>query len=151
MLLKQICELANTELTQVEAAVDHMFRELGLDVIFTQHFKNRILDQEGEGRVDHLPNSDARDTDVTAEQVYKAFSALKTTYGKQLMKAKHNPEQFVGVLKDISTKLNIPFTIDYDKIYSGLHKLYASTIMRKANFTPNSVYDKVLKVKSNAS
>lgn len=138
MLLTDISEMAQADLNAVEQAVDHMFREIGLDVIFTQHFKNRILDN----------GSEARDTDVSAEEVYNAFAALKQTYGKTLMKAKHDPHEFVGVLKDISTKLNIPFAIDYDRIYKGLHKLNATTIMRKDKFVPNSIYDKVLPVKS---
>jgi CRISPR/Cas system CSM-associated protein Csm2 small subunit len=138
MLLKDIFEMSAPDLSNTENTVDAMFRDLGLDVIFTQHFKNRILDQ----------GTEARDIDVSSEEIVNAFAALKAQYGKALMKAKHNKEEFVGILKDISTKLNIPFAIDYDKIYSGLHKLTATTLMRKQNFKPNSIYDKVLPVKS---
>lgn len=148
MLLVDICEMATVDLNNVEHAIDQMFRDIGLDVIFSQHFKNRILDNGEIGRKDSDANSAARDTNISAKELYNAFAALKQTYGKALLKAKHNKEEFIGVLKDMSTKLNIPFSIDYDKIYSGLHKLQASTIMRKGDFVPNSIYDKVLPVKS---
>lgn len=148
MLLKDIHEMATADLNNVEHAIDALFQQIGLDVIFSQHFKNRVLDNGESGRRDHLANSDARDTDISAQELYQAFAALKQTYGKALLKAKFNKEEFTGILKDISTKLNIPFVIDYDRVYSGLHKLQASTIMRKGNFAPNSVHDKVLPVKS---
>lgn len=138
MLLKDINEMAMQDVDAAEREVDEMFRAIGLDVIFTQHFKNRIADNTPE----------SRDTDVTEREIASAFSALKQQYGKQLLKAKFDKAQFQGLLKDISTKLNIPFAIDYDRVYSGLHKLYAKTIMRKDNFTPSSPYEKILPVKS---
>jgi hypothetical protein len=148
MLLEDICEMASADLSNVEHDIDQMFRDIGLDVIFTQHFKNRLLDAGQKDRADHLPNSAARDTDVSSKELYAAFAALKSTYGKSLLKAKFNREEFTGILKDMTTKLNIPFVIDYDRVYSGLHKLTASTIMRKGDFKPNSIHDKVLPVKS---
>ena len=50
-----------------ELASDILFRDLVLDVQFSQHFKNRVLDN----------GSEARDTDVTAREIFRAFNALK--------------------------------------------------------------------------
>lgn len=137
MLLKDIVEMAQASMAPLEHAIDNMFRELGLDVYFSDHFKQRILDN---GR-------EARDTDVTPQEIFKAFNKLKVKYGQALFNARNNPEEFVGILKDISTNLNIPFTIDYNKIHNGLHKLTAITLMRKKNFVPNSSGGKILTVK----
>jgi len=139
MLIKDILlEMPPADLQKAELAIDVMFRDIGLDVEFTRHFKNRVLDD----------GSEARDTDVTARELFRAFNALKIQYGDQLLKARNDPKEFVAILKDASTNLNIPFVIDYDKIYNGLHKLTATTLMRKRNFVPNRQGGKILTVKT---
>lgn len=131
-------EMPESDLQKAELAIDVMFRELGLDVQFSQHFKNRVLDN----------GSEARDTDVSAREVFRAFNALKVKYGERLMAASNNRKEFVAILKDMSTDLNIPFVIDYDRAYKGLHKLKATTLMRKRNFIPNRDGGEVLPVKT---
>jgi len=135
-LVDILLEMPPSDLQKAELAIDAMFRELGLDVQFTQHFKNRVLDN----------GSEARDTDVTGRELFKVFNALKIQYGDQLLKAKDNPKEFVAILKDASTNLNIPFVIDYNRVYRGLHKLTATTLMRKRNFVPNRDGGKILTV-----
>ena len=135
MKLNDLFEMSDNDLDRAEQAIDSMFRELGLDIIFTKHFRERTI---GDG---------ARDADVTAKEVFSAFNKLKVRYGRELYAAKDNPEQFVGLLKDISTSINMPFSIDYDRVSKGLHNLRVVTVMRKKNFVPNSDGGKVLTVK----
>lgn len=137
-LVDILLEMPPADLQKAELAIDIMFRDIGLDVQFSQHFKNRVLDD----------GSEARDTDVTAREIYKAFNALKIKYGERLMAASNNRKEFVAILKDMSTDLNIPFVIDYDRAYKGLHKLKATTLMRKRNFVPNRDGGEVLPVKT---
>ena len=134
-------EMPESDLQRAELAIDNMFRQLGLDVQFAQHFKNRVLDN----------GSEARDTDVTAKEIFKAFNSLKIKYGQKLINAKHNKAEFVAILKDMSTNLNIPFVIDYDRAYNGLHKLKATTLMRKRNFVPNKDGGEILPVNTERS
>lgn len=136
MLLKDIVEMAQSSMAPLENAIDNMFRELELDVYFSNHFKQRILDN----------GTEARDVDVSAQDIFKAFNKLKIKYGDALFNARRNPKEFVGILKDISTNLNIPFTIDYDKFNKRFHKLTAITLMKKRNFMPNARGGKVLTV-----
>ena len=137
MRLKQFLnEMAQRDLQSLEHIVDDMFRQIGLDVYFTNHFRQRILDN---GR-------EARDTDVTPDEIYNAFKKMKMQYGSRLYDARTDPKEFIGILKDISTNLNIPFTIDYDKVHKGLHKLTAMTLMRKKHFVPNANGGRILTV-----
>ena len=142
-----LLELSHRDSVELERQLDKMFRNLGLDVEFSQHFLNRVLDPDEEGRRDSDHNSAARDTDVTPEEVMNAFAEMKKKYGRELWHARKNPEEFTAVLKDISSSLNIQFSIDYDKVGKKLHQLNAITLMKKKHFTPTGG-DKLLKVRS---
>lgn len=137
-------ELSYSDSVDLERKLDQMFRSLGLDVEFSQHFLNRVLDPDEKGRRDSDHNSAARDTDVTADEIVDAFSELKRKHGKRLYKARNNPREFVAVLKDVSSDLNIPFSIDYDRVKRKMHELKAITLMRKKNFRTKG--DEVLRV-----
>lgn len=140
MHIQQLLEMSNRELFSAEQQIDRLFRDIGLDVKFSRHAMNRMLDPDDPARRDYDANQYARDTDVTQEELVAAFKEMKQKYGSQLLKARSNPEAFVGVLKDVATKLNLPFVIDYDIVRKRVHDLVVKTVMRKDNFkTDHSV------------
>ena len=139
MKLKElITEMPYAEIKHAEDDIDKLFRDIGLDVEFSKHFKDRISDD----------SYDSRDSDVTYNELFKAFKELKDKYGQYLINARQRPKEFIAILKDATTNLNIPFSIDYDKIYNGLHKLKAFTLMRKKNFVPNKTGEKILTIRT---
>lgn len=134
MRLQHLKEMSNRELFSAEQQIDRLFRDIGIDVRFSRHAMNRVLDDNDPARREYDANQYARDTDVTQEELVAAFKQLKDKYGRLLLKARDNPEEFVGVLKDVATKLNLPFVIDYDIVRKRMHDLVVKTIMRKADF-----------------
>lgn len=133
-----VVEMAISDISRTERELDKMFRDIGLDVQFSHHFKDRLSNNSSLGR----------ESDISHEELLKVFSELKKKYGKQLLMARNNPKEFVGLLKDITTQLNIPFTIDYDKIYNGLHKLKAITVMRKKHFGSDNFGNEIFSVRT---
>lgn len=129
-----LTELSWDEAKRVEQYLDRMFKNLGLDVEFSKHFLDRVVDEDDYRRDGY---SSARDSDVSKEELIDAFTHLKQKYGRKLYMARKNPREFSAILKDVSTDLNIPFTIDYDKVEKKMHELRAITAMRKKHFVSN--------------
>ena len=127
-------EMSHSDAVSTENALDMLFADIGLDVEFSKHFLNRTLDDGQKGRNDYHAHSKSREKDITKEEIINVFSELKKHYGKKLYDARNDANEFVGVRKDATTHLNIPFSIDYDKVYNKMHKLTAITVMRKDNF-----------------
>lgn len=137
MKLKEIViEMSFANVVNLENQVTQLFNDIGLRVQFSKHFKDRV------------DNNYGRESSVTEDEILKMFLQLKRRYGRQLFNAKNRPKEFIGLLKDASTNLNIPFSIDYDKVYNGLHKLNAITIMRKKNFQNDSFDNTVFQVRT---
>jgi hypothetical protein len=118
MKLKDLYEMSMQDLKDAEHVIEYLFKDLGIDVIWTTHFKDRI-----QGRED----------DVTKFELAGAFQKMKQRYGDRLRAARDNHKEFVGVLKDLATELNIPFAIDFDRRNPLKNKyvLRGITIMRK--------------------
>lgn len=118
MRLNDLFEMSLIDLRGVELAIEQLFKDLRLDVIWTVHFKERILNREQQ---------------VTPEELFFAFKKLKNKYGKRLQQAKDNEERFVGILKDMAADLNIPFVVDFSRENTQNHKYHLKgiTIMRK--------------------
>lgn len=134
MKLQQLYELSNRELFSAERKIDNLLRDIGLDVKFSRHAMNRILDPDDSARREYDGNQSARDTDITGDELVTVFKEFKNKYGRQLLNARNNPEAFIGVLKDASTQLNLPFVIDYDIVRKRVHDLVVKTVMRKSDF-----------------
>lgn len=118
MKLCDLHEMSMQDLRDAEYVIEFLFKDLGLDVVWTTHFKERII---------------GREADVTKFELAGAFQKLKQKYGERLRQARDNHREFIGVLKDIATELNIPFAIDFDRRNSRNNKyvLRGITIMRK--------------------
>jgi hypothetical protein len=89
--------------------LDKLFRPLGIDVRFTNHFKERLL---------------GRERKVTGDEVYQTFQRLREKYNDKLKHAKRTGD-YTAVLKDFSNELNIVFAINNPE------RLDAITIMQK--------------------
>jgi len=111
-------EMSAQDLQDAERVIEYLFKHLNLDVVWTTHFKDRIQ---------------GRESDVTKYELAGAFQKMKEKYGERLLAARENHREFVGVLKDLATELNIPFAIDFDRKNSlnNKYKLRGITIMRK--------------------
>lgn len=135
MRLVDLYEMSYRDLKDAEYIIEYLFKDLGLDVVWTTHFVERI---------------EGREADVSKEELIEAFKKMKLKYGQRLMLARDKQEEFVGVLKDLAADLNIPFAIDFDKKRPGQnkYKLRGITIMRKnpAAFRSNMAGGTELKV-----
>lgn len=105
------------QLILVEDYADKLFRELGLDVEFSKHFRERI-------------NDPRNPKPITAAELIGLF---RRAYQKSGKKIAEMPPQAEAVLKDMRTDLNTPFIIQYDK-RNGDMDLVLKTIMRKKDF-----------------
>lgn len=115
--------VSSEQLTLIEDYADKLFRELGLDVEFSKHFKERI-------------NDPRNPKPITAEELIGLF---KKAYKKSGKKIAEMPPYAEAVLKDMMTDINTPFVIEYDR-RNGELDLVLKTIMRKKNFmTTNEI------------
>lgn len=108
------------ELNRVEKIADALWKNLGVDVKFTRHFFDRVNDERN-----RIP--------ITPDELIDLFKKEYQKYGKVIANSKDE-----AVMKDILTKINLPFAIN---TRGDSKQLVAKTVMRKSNFlTPNHVY-----------
>lgn len=123
--------MTRRELVQAEKIIDGLFRDLRLDIEFSRHFEDRVM---------------GRESDVEAKELKDAFRDLKKKYAEDLIAAKDSDAEFTAILQDMSTYLNIPFSINYDEKGRKMYVLKGLTIMRKRDFKPNKEGGKLLRV-----
>ena len=118
MKLADLFEMSMQDLRTAEDLIERMFKDLELDVIWTTHFKERIV---------------GREENVSLPELVDAFRRMKQKYGPALQASKDNHERFEAVLKDLAHDLNIPFAIDFSHKdpRSRKYNLRGITIMRK--------------------
>ena len=90
--------ISTEQLVAVEEYADKLFKELGLDVEFSRHFKERIKDPRNE-------------KPITAAELIGLFKRAYQKSGKKIADMPPNAE---AVLKDMRTDINTPFTCDVD-------------------------------------
>lgn len=115
--------ISQEQLDLVEEYADRLFGELGLDVEFSNHFRERMNDPRNRNPI----------------SVTELIGLFRKAYEKSGKKIADMPPKAEAVLKDMSTDINTPFVIEYDRKNGGLD-LLLKTIMRKKNFmTSNEV------------
>lgn len=121
-------EISKMQLSVIEKSLDKLFNKLGLDVEFSGHFLERLNDsRNGEP--------------ITISELINVYNSLYDKFGIKLSKTDSEIEE---VVKSISTMINIPLNINFNKKSKKI-ELMAKTIMRKQDFkTPSPV----LKVES---
>lgn len=105
------------ELVQLEQMLDKMYASLGIDVEFTRHFLDRVNDPRNQKQ-------------ITISELAKLFKEQYHKHGKRI--AQLGPDA-QAVLKDLSTNVNLPFVLDWNRQSQEL-ELIAKTVMRKKNF-----------------
>ena len=112
------------DIQQLEQFADRIFANVGIDVEFTNHFKDRV-------------NSERNQKPIVPAELTRLFKQERKRYGKPIAQMGPDSE---AVLRDVQTDINVPFALVLDKDNNELD-LIAKTVMRKKDFsTPNRVF-----------
>jgi hypothetical protein len=109
--------ITTRELDLVEDYADKLFKELGLDVEFSKHFRERV-------------NDPRNSKPITPAELIGLFKRAYSKSGKEISEM---PPSAEAVIQDMRTDLNTPFVIEYDT-RTGELDLVMKTIMRKKGF-----------------
>lgn len=114
-------EISYQELNQIEKFADNLWKSLGIDVDFSRHFLDRV-------------NDERNGKPISSAELIRLFKKEYERNGKKIA----NMDDSEAVMKDLLTKINLPFVIN-DRF--NHRELVAKTIMRKDNFrTPNKEF-----------
>jgi phosphoribosylanthranilate isomerase len=115
--------ISRVQLSFIEKALDKLFAKLGIDVEFSGHFLDRLNDPRNIEQ-------------ITVAELSNVYHSLYDKFGITISKT---PEEIEEVIKSLSTDINIPVNIHFDRKTNKID-LVAKTIMRKKNFkTTNPV------------
>ena len=105
----------------IEKYADKLFKSVGIDVVFTKHFLDRVNDRRNQ-------------KDITQSELIRLFKQTHKKYGKKIAKLGADAE---AVITDMKTDVNMPFILTWDKVNQEID-LIAKTVMRKKDFkTPD--------------
>ncbi len=117
-------EMTRQEIVELEKYLDGVFKKVGIDIEFTRHFLDRVNDKRNKNQ-------------ITKKELLDLYKMEYVKYAKEIASKKDN---FQAVLNDKSSKINIPFALNWNK-RTNMMELVAKTVMRKANFrTSNTKY-----------
>jgi hypothetical protein len=120
----ELMSVTAVDIQQLEQFADRIFANVGIDVEFTKHFKDRV-------------NSERNAKPIVPAELTRLFKQERKRYGKPIAQMGPDSE---AVMRDLQTDINVPFALVLDKDNDELD-LIAKTIMRKDNFsTPNRVF-----------
>jgi len=116
-------KISKSELKVIEKELDKLWKVLNVDIVFTNHFFDRLNDPRNKQQVDK-------------DELIDAYKKLFKKFGKKIsgkiFQVKTKAE-FEAVIKDINTNINVPFVLKFDSKNNELD-LVAQTIMRKKGF-----------------
>ena len=116
--------VTSVDIQQLEQFADRIFANVGIDVEFTKHFKDRV-------------NSERNAKPIVPAELTRLFKQERKRYGKPIAQMGPDSE---AVMRDLQTDINVPFALTYDKDNDELD-LIAKTVMRKKDFsTPNRIF-----------
>jgi len=117
-------DISQNDLNRIKVYADRLFSKVGIDVEFTRHFIQRA--------------NDARNIKpISAAELTRLFKQEFKRNGKPIAQMGPDAE---AVMRDMSTDVNMPFVLVWDKQNQELD-LIAKTIMRKKDFkTADRVY-----------
>jgi len=115
VILKE--KITHNELDNIENFIDNLFKALNIDVIFTTHFYDRL-------------NDTRNINDIEPEELIHLFKNFFVKYKDKINLIPLNKD---SILKDLQTKLNLPFIMQYDKTTKEIN-FVAKTIMRTDKF-----------------
>jgi len=124
ILYEQDQEITQAQLDALEAVLDRVFGQLGIDVEFTRHFLDRVNDERNRRQ-------------ITIKELGLLFKKEFIKHGKPIARMGPDAE---AVMKDMETDINLPFALRWDANNNELD-LIAKTIMRKPDFkTSNKTF-----------
>ena len=86
-LFEELQEMSMSQVQSLDQRLDALFSRLGIDVVFSKHFIERLAGRE-----------DA----IEPEEIYEAFAKFLRKYGADVYMSK----ELSGVLKDLSDDIN---------------------------------------------
>ena len=120
----ELMSVTAVDIQQLEQFADRIFANVGIDVEFTKHFKDRV-------------NSERNAKPIVPAELTRLFKQERKRYGKPIAQMGPDSE---AVMRDLQTDINVPFALVLDKENDELD-LIAKTVMRKKDFsTPNRVF-----------
>ena len=120
----KLMSVTAVDIQQLEQFADRIFANVGIDVEFTKHFKDRV-------------NSERNAKPIVPAELTRLFKQERKRYGKPIAQMGPDSE---AVMRDLQTDINVPFALTYDKDNDELD-LIAKTVMRKKDFsTPNRIF-----------
>lgn len=123
-------EVTRADLKNLERYFDAIFAKSGIDLEFTKHFFDRVNDRRNK-------------KPITVDELRAVFNEVALNQ-KLTNKIKGRGNGFEAVLKDVSTAINVPFVLNYDRKNKELD-LVTKTIMRKKGF---KTHGKVFTIKT---
>lgn len=135
MKLIDIFEMSEEAIDDTSREIKRMFSPLGININFSKHFGDRIVD-------DAVDEKGTKRDNITVTELLDTFKSLKDHY-KDIFGAAHNFDdevkrgEFQGVILDVVRKINVPFVLEFDKS-KGRFILTCKTIMKKENFQAKS-------------
>lgn len=103
-------------LKKFEQVMDRIFEKFGIDLKFTEHFRDRL-------------NDTRNNPDITIEELSEFIRKVYKRQGKRLF----NFKDAEAVLVDVQKDLNLPVKIKWDAKNDEIDVVF-KTIMRKSNF-----------------
>lgn len=137
-----LSEMSSVEINHAESRIRQMFLDIGINVKFTRHFGDRIID----GAKDE---HGSRRDNVTYDEMISVFERLKKSHDELFLTASDHVDeikrgQFEGVIRDNFSAINIPFVLNFVKS-TQMFELVCKTIMKRRNFHTKET-DHVIKV-----
>ena len=125
MLGEQAQVVTNYELSRLEQFLDRVWGQLGIDLVFTRHFLDRV-------------NDPRNIRPITVDELRSLFAKTYKKYGHLFAHLKK--KNIEAVLADVHTQINVPFVLQWDNSNNVLD-LVSKTVIRKSNFlTRNKKY-----------
>lgn len=110
-------KLTNSDFASIEKFADKLFAKINTDVVFTKHFKERVNDARNKKQISSC------ELMVIFTEVFQKFAG----------KIKMVDDDIERLIKSLSTSINIPVAIQWDRGKKEL-KMIAKTAMRKKDF-----------------
>lgn len=122
-------EVTQEQLDELGRTLDHIWKNVGIDIAWTKHFLDRVNDARN-GR------------QITVCELARLFMETFRKHAKDIYK---KPEQFEAVLTDLKTDINVPFVLSWNRRNNEM-EMVAKTVMRKKGFHPGYMNNGVHKV-----
>jgi len=130
-LLRELLEMAQHEIIDIENEIRKSFTTIGIDIKFTKHFADRV-------KVGAVDEKGWKRDNITPDELFEVFRKLKKHHKDIFQEAgNYNDEvkrgEFQGVIIDTFNKINVPFVLDFDK-RRGKYIMTCKTALKRPNF-----------------